>query len=153
MDTEEFVIKQISIFSENKPGRLAAMAKAMEEEQVNILAFSIAEAGEFGVVRALVDQPEKAYKKLSSMGFVVSFTEVVGVKMRDEPGGLYEVARILGEAKINIEYSYSYSGKGMAVLILRVDNTREAIKQIRAHGGELVRLPPAAIPGPAGEGR
>ncbi|MBS1194296.1 MAG: uncharacterized protein H6R29_228, partial [Methanomicrobia archaeon] len=52
-----------------------------------------------------------------------------------------EVARILGEAKINIEYSYAYSGKEMAVLILRVDNTREAIKQIRAHGGEMARIP------------
>jgi hypothetical protein len=135
------VIRQISVFSENRPGRLAAMAKALEEEKVNILAFSIAEAGEFGVVRALVDQPEKAYKKLSSLGFVVSFTEVIGVRMRDEPGGLYEVARILGEAKINIEYSYAYSGKEMAVLILRVDNTREAIKQIRAHGGEMARIP------------
>jgi hypothetical protein len=141
MDTEEYVIRQISVFSENKPGRLAAMAKALQEEQVNILAFSIAEAGEFGVVRALVDQPERAYRKLSSLGFVVSFTEVVGVKMRDEPGGLYEVARILGEAKINIEYSYAYSGKDMAVLILRVDNTREAIKQIRAHGGEMAQIP------------
>ena len=141
MDTEDYVIRQISVFSENKPGRLAAMAKALEEEKVNILAFSIAEAGEFGVVRALVDQPEKAYKKLSSLGFVVSFTEVIGVRMRDEPGGLYEVARILGEAKINIEYSYAYSGKEMAVLILRVDNTREAIKQIRAHGGEMARIP------------
>ena len=141
MDTEDYVIRQISVFSENRPGRLAAMAKALEEEKVNILAFSIAEAGEFGVVRALVDQPEKAYKKLSSLGFVVSFTEVIGVKMRDEPGGLYEVARILGEATINIEYSYAYSGKDMAVLILRVDNTREAIKQIRAHGGEMARIP------------
>ncbi|MDD1656454.1 MAG: ACT domain-containing protein [Methanomicrobiales archaeon] len=153
MDTEEFVIKQISVFSENKPGRLAAMAKALEEEQVNILAFSIAEAGEFGVVRALVDQPEKAYRKLAGMGFVVSFTEVVGVRMRDEPGGLYEVARILGDAKINIEYSYAYSGKEMAVLILRVDNTREAIKQIRAHGGELVKSLPAAFPASGGRAR
>ncbi|MDD1654137.1 MAG: ACT domain-containing protein [Methanomicrobiales archaeon] len=141
MDTEEYVIRQVSVFSENKPGRLAAMAKALEEEKVNILAFSIAEAGEFGVVRALVDQPEKAYKKLSGLGFVASFTEVIGVKMRDEPGGLYEVARILGDAKINIEYSYAYSGKDLAVLILRVDNTREAIKQIRAHGGELAKIP------------
>ena len=146
MDTEEYVIRQVSVFSENKPGRLAAMAKALEEEKVNILAFSIAEAGEFGVVRALVDQPDKAYKKLSGMGFVVSFTEVIGVKMRDEPGGLYEVARILGEAKINIEYSYAYSGKEMAVLILRVDNTREAITQIRAHGGEMARIPSGPSP-------
>ena len=138
MDTEEYVIRQVSVFSENKPGRLAAMAKALEEEKVNILAFSIAEAGEFGVVRALVDQPEKAYKKLSSLGFVVSFTEVIGVKMRDEPGGLYEVARILGDAKINIEYSYAYSGKEGAVLILRVDNADQAVRLISQQGATLL---------------
>ncbi|HMK15452.1 MAG TPA: ACT domain-containing protein, partial [Methanomicrobiales archaeon] len=69
---------------------------------------------------------------------VVSFTDVIGVKMRDQPGGLYEVARVLGEANINIEYSYAYSGKEAAVLILRVDNIRGAIERITAHGGTLM---------------
>jgi hypothetical protein len=110
----------------------------MEEEGINIFAFSIAEADGFGVVRALVNHPDKAYRKLTGLGFVVSFTDVIGVKMRDEPGGLYEVARILGEAGINIEYSYAYSGKEAAVLILRVDNIRSAIEKILAHGGLLM---------------
>ena len=69
MDVKKYVIKQISVFSENRPGRLAAIAHALGEENVNILAFSIAEANGFGVVRALVDQPEKAYRKLSAIGF------------------------------------------------------------------------------------
>jgi hypothetical protein len=138
MEHEKYFIKQISVFSENKPGRLAAIAKAMEDEEVNIFAFSIAEADGFGVVRALVNHPDKAYRKLTSLGFVVSFTDVIGVKMRDEPGGLYEVARVLGEANINIEYSYAYSGKEAAVLILRVDNIRSAIEKILGHGGSLM---------------
>jgi hypothetical protein len=138
MEHEKYFIKQISVFSENKPGRLAAIAKAMQEEGVNIFAFSIAEADGFGVVRALVNHPDKAYRKLTSLGFVVSFTDVIGVKMRDEPGGLYEVARLLGEANINIEYSYAYSGKEAAVLILRVDNIRSAIERILGHGGSLM---------------
>ena len=138
MEHEKYFIKQISVFSENKPGRLAAIAKAMEEEGVNIFAFSIAEADGFGVVRALVNHPDKAYRKLTSLGFVVSFTDVIGVKMRDEPGGLYEVARVLGEANINIEYSYAYSGKAAAVLILRVDNVRSALEKIRGSGGSRV---------------
>jgi hypothetical protein len=138
MEHEKYFIKQISVFSENKPGRLAAIAKAMQEEGVNIFAFSIAEADGFGVVRALVDHPDKAYRRLTSLGFVVSFTDVIGVRMRDEPGGLYEVARALGEANINIEYSYAYSGKEAAVLILRVDNIRSAIEKILAFGGSLM---------------
>ncbi|HTY52073.1 MAG TPA: ACT domain-containing protein, partial [Methanomicrobiales archaeon] len=109
-----------------------------EDEGVNIFAFSIAEADGFGVVRALVNHPDKAYRKLTSLGFVVSFTDVIGVKMRDEPGGLYEVARLLGDAGINIEYSYAYSGKEAAVLILRVDNIRVAIEKILAAGGSLM---------------
>ncbi|MDH7593550.1 MAG: ACT domain-containing protein [Methanomicrobiales archaeon] len=124
---EHYLIKQISIFSENRPGRLAAIAQAMQEERINILAFSIAEADGFGVVRALVDHSERAYHKLTDMGFMVSFTDVIAVRMRDEPGGLYEIARILGDANINIEYAYAYTGKDAAVLILRVNNARDAI--------------------------
>ncbi|MFY9749410.1 MAG: ACT domain-containing protein, partial [Methanoregula sp.] len=105
MDRKKYVIKQISIFSENRPGRLASVAQALGEEKVNILAFSIAEASGFGVIRALVDHPQKAYEKLSSLGFNVAFTDVIAVQMKDQPGGLFEIAKVLGDAGINIEYS------------------------------------------------
>jgi len=139
MDAQDYVIKQISVFSENRPGRLAAISQALEEEGINIFAFSIAEANGFGVVRALVNNPGKAHMKLSEMGFMVSFTDVIAVRMRDEPGGLYDVAHMLGEAKINIEYAYAYSGSSVAVLVLRVDQAEDAIRSIRAHGGELLK--------------
>jgi hypothetical protein len=139
MEQKKFVIRQISVFSENKPGRLAAIAKALQEEGINILAFSIAEADGFGVVRALVDKPQKAYEKLSGIGFNVAFTDVIAVQMKDVPGGLYEIARILGDGRINIEYSYAYSGKEGAVLILRVDNVGAAITAIRNGGGTLLQ--------------
>lgn len=128
MNCEKYMIRQISVFSENKPGRLAAMAKACQEEGVNILAFSIAEADGFGVIRALVDKPDLAFQKLTSLGMNVAFTQVIAVEMRDQPGGLYEIASSLADAKINIEYSYAYSGKDQAVLILRVDQGEEAIR-------------------------
>lgn len=136
MDT--YVIRQVSVFSENRPGRLAAIARALQDEKINILAFSIAEADGFGVVRALVDKPDKAFGTLGSMGFNVAFTEVIAVKMRDEPGGLYEIARILGDAQINIEYSYAYSGKEGAVLILRVDDVQSAIKALLERGAGIM---------------
>jgi hypothetical protein len=137
-DTGRYRIKQISVFSENKPGRLAAIARALQEEQVNILAFSIAEADGFGVVRALVDKPDAAYRKLTDLGFNVAFTDVLAVKMRDIPGGLFEIAKILGDGGINIEYSYAYSGKEAAVLILRVDSIEAAVTLLRRGGGELL---------------
>ena len=138
MDTKKFVIKQISIFSENRPGRLASIAHALGEEKINILAVSIAEANGFGVVRALVDHPEKAFEKLSTLGFNVAFTDVIAVQMKDKPGGLYEIAKVLGDAGVNIEYSYAYSGKDAAVLILRVDQVDDAIDKILKSGATLI---------------
>jgi len=130
METDRYVIKQISIFSENRPGRLAAIAKALTEENINILAFSIAEADGFGVVRALVDKPKLAYEKLTGLGFNVAFTDVIAVKMRESPGGLYEIAKMLANVQINIEYSYAYTGKEGGVLILRVDDADQAVRLI-----------------------
>jgi hypothetical protein len=138
METKKYIVRQISVFSENKPGKLAAIARAFQEEKINILAFSIAEADGFGVVRALVNHPDKAYKKLTSLGYNVAFTEVIVIRMKDEPGGLFEIARLLGEAGINMEYAYAYSGKDAAVLIVRVENAEEAVKKILSHGGNLV---------------
>ncbi len=138
MDVKNYIIRQISVFSENKPGRLASIAKAFQEEKINILAFSIAEADGFGVVRALVNQPDKAFKKLTSLGYNVAFTDVIAVKMKDEPGGLFEIAELLGEAGINMEYAYAYSGKEAAVLIIRVDHLDEAVSRILTKGGTLL---------------
>ncbi|HWQ66485.1 MAG TPA: acetolactate synthase [Methanospirillum sp.] len=138
MNCEQYIIRQISLFSENKPGRLAAMAKACQDEGVNILAFSIAEADGFGVIRALVDKPDLAYQKLTALGFNVAFTHVIGVGMRDVPGGLYEIASKLADAVINIEYSYAYSGKDGAVLILRVDQVEEAIRLLLSNKFHII---------------
>ena len=138
-ETGKYLIQQISVFSENRPGRLAAIAKALQEDEINILAFFIAEADGFGVVRALVDKPKKAYEKLTGIGFNVAFTQVIAVRMRDVPGGLYEIAKILGDGMVNIEYSYAYSGKEGAVLILRVDNPEQAIRLISSKGAVLLQ--------------
>ena len=138
METDRYVIKQISIFSENRPGRLAAIAKALTEEHINILAFSIAEADGFGVVRALVDKPKLAYEKLTGLGFNVAFTDVIAVKMRESPGGLYEIAKMLANVQINIEYSYAYTGKEGGVLILRVDDADQAVRLITSLGATLL---------------
>ena len=138
MEVKDYIIRQISVFSENKPGRLASIAKAFQEEKINILAFSIAEADGFGVVRALVNHPDKAFKKLTSLGYNVAFTDVIAVKMKDQPGGLFEIAKLLGEAGINMEYAYAYSGKEAAVLIIRVDHVDEAVRRILTQGGTLI---------------
>ncbi len=135
---EKHLIQQVSMFTENRPGRLAAFAQAMEEAGIDIYAFSIAEADGFGVIRALVSNPAMACDRLTDLGFMVKMTDVIAVRMKDRPGGLREVADVLGRADINIDYSYAYSSKHGAVLILRVDKAEDAVKSLKKSGVPLL---------------
>jgi len=135
---KEHAIKQISIFLENKPGRLARLAKAIIDSGVNILALNIAEAGDFGIVRMLVDKPRIAYEELQKKGFTVSSTDVLGIKIKNEPEELYKISKALGDANINIDYAYAYSSNSEAYLILRVSNLNESILNIQKIGLELM---------------
>ena len=121
-------IKQISIFAENKPGRMAGVAKALGDAGVNIRALTIAEAGDFGVIRMVVDDTERGYKALRETGFMVSETDVLAVEIKDVPGGLYEIADSLGMNNINVEYAYAFvtAKAARAMLILRVDDIKRA---------------------------
>jgi hypothetical protein len=136
-DRERYQIKQLSIFSENRPGRLMDIAGSMKEAQVNILGFTIAEGSGYGVVRMLVDKPERAHERLTQEGHVVKFTNVLAVKMEDKPGGLYDLTLMLRDAEINIEYAYGYRNTPAAVLILRVEDIDRAIEKILDSGREL----------------
>ena len=126
---KEKIIKQVSVFAENKPGRLAAVTEKLYERGINIRAFTIAEAGDFGIIRMVVDKTEEAYRILKEAGFTVSLTDVLGVEVKDEPGGLYRIAKALGDENINVEYVYAFtSGGDKALIILRVDNIEKAIE-------------------------
>jgi hypothetical protein len=132
-------IKQISLFAENKPGRLAKIAETLSKAKINIRAFTIAEAGDFGVVRMVVDDPDKAYKALQGQGFAVSETDVIGVEMKDVPGGLYVIAQELGKNGVNVDYAYAFvTSTQLALLILRVDNIPQAQKVLKAAKIRLV---------------
>jgi hypothetical protein len=132
-------IKQISLFAENKPGRLSKIADTLSKAKVNIRAFTIAEAGDFGVIRMVVDDPEQAYKTLQKQGFAVSETEVIGVEMKDVPGGLFEISSTLGTNGVNIDYAYAFVTKTeLALLIIRVDDVAKAQKVLKAAKIRLV---------------
>jgi hypothetical protein len=121
-------IKQISLFVENKPGRMAKVSKTLSDAGVNIRALTIAEAGDFGVIRMVVDDPDRGYSVLRDSGFTVSMTEVLAVEMKDIPGGLYEIVNALGMSGINVDYAYAFvTAKALrAMLILRVDDIAKA---------------------------
>ncbi|HJH30873.1 MAG TPA: ACT domain-containing protein [Methanosarcinaceae archaeon] len=126
---EDKIIKQISLFSENKSGKLASIANNLKGADVNIRAFTIAEAGDFGIVRMVVDKPDVAHSILHDAGFTVSETSVLGIEMEDVPGSLSNIADVLGNYNINIDYAYAFVTKtDKAMLIVRVDDIRSALK-------------------------
>ncbi|MGP8328794.1 MAG: ACT domain-containing protein [Methanosarcinaceae archaeon] len=123
------IIKQISLFSENKSGKLASIAANLKSADVNIRAFTIAEAGDFGIVRMVVDKPDVAHSVLHDAGFTVSETSVLGIEMEDVPGSLSIIADVLDDYNINIDYAYAFVTKtDKAMLIVRVDDIKSALK-------------------------
>lgn len=130
------LVKQISVFLENKEGRVAQVTKILSDSKINIRALSIADTTEFGILRLIVDKPEKAEKALKGEGFTVSITEVIAVSIEDEPGGLAKALQVLHEGKISVEYIYAFiSTTGhKANVILRVENCEKAINTLEGEG-------------------
>lgn len=126
-------LKQISIFSENKPGRLRKITKLLAEEGVNILAINIASSNGFGVLKFIVDKCDLAYQKLKQKGFTVSLNEVLAIELVDKPGGLFEVASILSKKRINIENAYVLilESRKKAFLITDVNDIDKAKKLLK----------------------
>ena len=135
-------VKQISIFLENKSGRLAAVSKILGANDINIRALCIADTSDFGILRLIVNDPERAYGVLKDSGFTVSATNVIAVQVPDRPGGLAEVLSVLEEAGLNIEYLYAFVTKvsGQALVILKVEDVDRAAELLRA-GGIVVPRP------------
>lgn len=106
-------IKQISVFLENKPGQLAGVTKVLSDNCVDMRALTIAETAEFGIARIIVDKPCDASACLGKAGYVCSLTDVLGVVVDDNPGGLYRVLKLFAEHGINLEYAYAFTGKKM----------------------------------------
>lgn len=134
------LIKQISVFVENKPGRLADITKTLADHQVDIRALSIADTTDFGILRLIVNKPSTAAQALRDAGYTVSITEVIGIGLDDQPGGLCDALSTLLRAGITVEYMYAFIGraKNTAYVILRVENTESAIKAFQEHGTKLI---------------
>ena len=123
-------VGQISVFLENKTGRLAEVTEILSEAQINIRALAVADTSDFGVLRLIVDDNEKAEKALKDNGFSVGKTNVIALEVADKPGGLHRILALLTNAGINVEYMYSMvtQHNNNAVMIFRFDNTDNALK-------------------------
>jgi len=127
-------VTQISIFLENTGGRIAEATSILAEAGINIRAMSLADTTDFGVLRLIVSDVDKAEKALKDKGFTVGKTNVVAVQVEDKPGGLNNILKILAQAEINVEYIYALLKEGKnAVMIFRFDNTDNALCVLEAN--------------------
>jgi hypothetical protein len=126
------LIKQISVFVENKSGRLAEVTRALGDQEIDLIAISISDTTDFGILRLIVSDPGLAEDVLKEVGFTVKTTDVIAVSVIDRPGGLAVALSILAENSIGIEYMYAV-GKETdgAVVIMHVENNDRAIKILR----------------------
>ena len=128
-------VEQISIFLENTGGRIAEVTTILSAASVNIRALSLADTTDFGVLRLIVDDNEKAEKALKDHGFSVGKTSVAAVAVEDKPGGLNRILILLAEADLNVEYMYALQQSGgHAVMIFRFDNIDDAVKLLEREG-------------------
>ncbi len=130
------LVKQISVFLENKSGRLYEVTKLLGSEGIDISALSIADTTDFGILRLIVSDPLKAEKSLKDNGFTVSITDVIAIAVPDKPGGLASALEILENESIGIEYMYAFVGKATdeAMVILRVEEPEKAVNTLGKSG-------------------
>ena len=136
------MVQQVSVFLENKSGRLAEVTDAIGAAGINIGALSVAETSDFGILRFICDKPEKAVQVLRQAGFSVGETEVIAIQIPHRPGGLAEALAVIKPLEINIEYLYAFANNpGQdAVVVMRVENARsqQAAKALTQAGFKLL---------------
>ena len=126
-------IKQLSVFLENKPGALSAPCRLLAKADINIQTCSLADTREFGILRLVVEDTDRAKRLLQRNGFAVKVTEVIALEVVDEPGGLAAILDALVGTGINIEYAYSLTGrtKGHALLLFRFSDPNTALQVLK----------------------
>jgi hypothetical protein len=139
------MVQQISVFLENKAGRLAEATDVLGRAGLNLRALSIADTKDFGILRLIVSDPAKAVAALEKAGFSVKTNEVIAVSVPDKPGGLHEILTVFEHLKITIEYLYAFPkiSRGSAFVVIRVEDPGKAIQALQAKGVELV--PPEMV--------
>lgn len=129
-------IRQISVFMENKVGRIMEITEVLAKNNINIRALSLADTSDFGILRMIVDNIEKTLKVLKEKGFIVKDSYVVAVEVPDKPGGLAAVLKVLGKKGINVEYMYAFfeQPENKALLIFRFENPEDAASILIKNG-------------------
>jgi hypothetical protein len=133
------IIHQLSVFLENKSGRLTEVLEALGEESIKITALTVADTSEFGILRLIVQESDRARDLLRAKQFTVNLTDVISVMAPNEAQHYAKILRILSDLDISIEYTYAFSIGDKSIIILRCNNTEDAIKALKEHELELMR--------------
>ncbi len=135
------LIEQLSIFVENKPGRMAEITRLLKENNIDIRALSIADTRDFGIMRLIVDNPSKAEKALKDADCTVSLTNVIAIGIADQPGGLATAMDVLNSVGISVEYMYAFISRtdDTAYVIIRVEDNEAALKALDKNGIKILR--------------
>ena len=134
-------LKQLSVFLENKPGRLSEPCQILAEAGVNIFTLSLADTQQFGILRLIVSDEAAAREALENAGAVVNETEVVALEVEDKPGGLENVLKEIESCGINVEYMYAFttfSQRNRAILVFRFENPDRAVSELQGRGVNIV---------------
>lgn len=133
-------IKQLSVFVENKPGRLAEITETLAAAGVDIRAISVADTSDFGILRLIVDKPNEAVLALKEAGMTVSLTDVIAVGIEDRPGSFAKAVRVLADAGLTVEYMYAFISRdqGKAYIIVRADQGHAAGRVLKESGMEIL---------------
>ena len=133
-------IEQISVFIENKEGRLAEVTNILAKAEINLRGLSIADTSDFGILRLIVNDVEKAEKALKAENFTVGKTNVIAVEILDKPGGLHKILQIVQENNINVEYMYAIMihTKSSAIMVFRFDDLQKAEKILKNNNLKII---------------
>ncbi len=132
--------QQISIFAENKPGKIEKITGILEDRDINIRAITITDSGDYGIIKMLVDRPVEASEALNENGITAALKDIVAVKIEDKPGGLHQASAILAKENINVEdaYGFTIQESSRAVFIFQVDNVTHTGKILEKAGFSIL---------------
>lgn len=133
------IIKQLSVFLENKSGRLTEVTEILGQAGINISALSIADTSEYGILRMVVSNPDEAYAQLKQNQFSVSLTDVACLSTPNAAGSLAKALKILSSEKISIEYMYAFSMGEKALVVIRTENIQNCIDTLKSHKMDLLK--------------
>ncbi len=134
-------VRQISVFLENRAGRLQEITKIIADADINIRALALADTSDFGILRLIVNKPDETVKILRDAGFTIRENTVIACAVQDQPGGLNKILRVLSDVNINVEYMYGFVEKDAdkAVMVIRVEDTEKAISILLDHDVKLLK--------------